>query len=202
MGAEQIIAVELNTELTHSSFNNRPNITIISPSSDIGEFMNFDRKMLDYRIKLGYYDTLKTFGKYHGFKYIFRHSQINHDLIFSFYLNILRKESDLNRKYIRKMISNNEVTPITSYLLNRTNKANLELDDYYYLGLEVLMELFDYDILIIYSAIRVINDINHQFLDEFVNSEIDFEKQVSKKPINILKKKIQGVDSFVFISSI
>ena len=47
------------------------NIQIIRPSRPLGGFLDFDRKTLDWRIRLGYLDTLKAFHQLHGHRFAF-----------------------------------------------------------------------------------------------------------------------------------
>lgn len=52
MGADKIIAIELNQDATHDYFLDRPDIIFIRPSYDLGGFLDFGREILDWRIKL------------------------------------------------------------------------------------------------------------------------------------------------------
>lgn len=63
-GADEIIAVELShDEPTHPEYQNRKNIICISPSEPLGNFLNFDRKLIDRNIELGYRDTMHKLKK-------------------------------------------------------------------------------------------------------------------------------------------
>lgn len=85
MKADKIIAIELSREITHDHFNNRPYIKLIRPSYDLGGFLDFNRELLDWRIKLGYYDTLKAFNKLIGYRFIFYNCDIDINILNKFY---------------------------------------------------------------------------------------------------------------------
>ncbi|WRK51931.1 hypothetical protein SD457_15555 [Coprobacillaceae bacterium CR2/5/TPMF4] len=119
MGAEKIIAIELKREPTHLHFTNRPNITFIRPSYDLGGFLDFNRNILDWRIKLGYYDTLKTFKKIDGYLYNFKKSYPNKNIIKKLYQLILNYEDSINKSIVTKTI-NSSSTPLTD-LLKKTS---------------------------------------------------------------------------------
>lgn len=66
MGAEEVIAVDLHTSPSHPNYVNKPYVTYITPSRPLGTILNFDRKVLDDNVRLGYYDTMKAFGRMAG----------------------------------------------------------------------------------------------------------------------------------------
>ena len=67
MGATEIIAVELNVKtFTHEEYTHRPNIKYIAPLNDNGGFLDFDGDVLAHRQLMGYYDTMKAYGRYLG----------------------------------------------------------------------------------------------------------------------------------------
>jgi len=67
---DKIIAVEMKSIGLKQKIKEKGlDITYISPSEDIGKILNFDAAISKRNIKMGYFDTLKTFGKCKGIKY-------------------------------------------------------------------------------------------------------------------------------------
>lgn len=66
MGADEVIAVDLHTSPSHPNYVNKPYVTYIMPSRSLGTMLNFERQTLDDNIQLGYFDTMKVFGRMKG----------------------------------------------------------------------------------------------------------------------------------------
>lgn len=173
MGATKILAIELNQELTHKHFNNRENIQIIRPSRPLGGFLDFDRETLDWRIRLGYLDTLKAFHQLNGYRFAFYHDSINMKLAQKFHDRILQYEMENN--YHTYNIS--EETPLYDLLKADTYVKKIKLADYLILGLELFMETYKYQSDCLYHIDDIINDI----------LKIKINKDEFKK-LNMIKK--------------
>lgn len=115
MKADKIIAIELSKEANHEYYVDRPYITLIRPSYDLGGFLDFNRNLLDWRIKLGYYDTLKTFNKLMGYRFNFHHASIDIEILNRFYWSIINFEDAINKSIINKSIFNSN-RPLTDLL--------------------------------------------------------------------------------------
>ncbi len=103
MGADEIIMIDLNhKKIIHPEYLNRPNITAIIPTQELGNFLDFDRKHLDYNFNMGYYDTLKAFKKYDGFVYTIKKRRKKSN---QFYRIILDAESHLNQHLIKRKVN-------------------------------------------------------------------------------------------------
>ena len=165
MGADKIIAIELNQEATHEYFLNRPDITFIRPSHHLGGFLDFDRNILDQRIRLGYYDTLKTFKKLKGYRYSFNGSGGN-VYINDFYYSILKYEDSINHTLTNRATGNDN-TPLTDLLKKDTYISILDKEDYFISGLELMMEKYNYDYYDVYDINQVIDEIKTKFLDSY-----------------------------------
>lgn len=182
MGAHRIIAIELGTDITHTYFQHRPNITLIKPSQDLGGFLDFSREILDFRITLGYFDTLKTFNELKGFKYTFEFDEIDIKQQFFFYQLILKYENSINRSH-----SMSSDTPVTTKLLEMTYKHTLNLEDYLVLGLETVMKLHDYSYLEIYHYQEVSKKLYQDFVTSYKNSSVYTRGFSLKKYTEIFK---------------
>lgn len=69
LGAEQVIAIALNPE-SHP-FSHHPLVKNIYPLQSLGGMLDFDKMSIEENLELGYFDTLKAFGKLQGFTYSF-----------------------------------------------------------------------------------------------------------------------------------
>ncbi|MBO7703324.1 MAG: patatin-like phospholipase family protein [Solobacterium sp.] len=75
-GADEIIAIDLRSEPQHPNYFNRSGITYIFPHHETKSFLSFDRSTMDRLETLGYYDTMKTFGMFDGFRYTFEKTEL------------------------------------------------------------------------------------------------------------------------------
>ena len=93
MGADEIIAVDLNAPGLKKSPKKKVKITYIKPRNKLTNFLNFYEKGTESNMKFGYNDTMKTFGKFEGNKYTFRKNQLekNRLLYQETYLHVLNK---------------------------------------------------------------------------------------------------------------
>lgn len=185
MGADEIIAIELNQQVTHSYYQDRPNITIITPSRSLGDFLDFDNASCNYRMRTGYNDIMKKYGKYHGFLYTFNPPLVNVKKQKVIYKHILRVENNYNRKYLKKMFKTNAAIPISNYLKHRNLSTHLNLADYYYLSLETLMTLLDYPIDAIYDPRVVVKEI----VNEFKTYLVDYQSNDDKHLLSLQRLK-------------
>lgn len=73
LGATEIIAVDLRAIGFKKNIKNKAvDITYIVPRNKIGSFLVFDKNQAKKSIKLGYNDTMKTFGKLEGNYFTFK----------------------------------------------------------------------------------------------------------------------------------
>ena len=173
MGATDIIAIELNQEPTHSYLLSRENIRFIRPSRPLGGFLDFNRDILDWRIRLGYLDTMKSFYRLKGYQFAFRDERIDLKIAKRFHHAILKYEMENNHHTFN--IDDN--TPLLKVLLDNTYLDHLELEDYFIRGLELYMEHHHYQNDKLYRFEDIVHDIvNLEFNDE------DF------RHLNLLKK--------------
>ena len=71
LGADRVVAIDLSYDNRHEGYYQHPLVTYIRPTKDLGAFLNFDRDAIDFSYNLGYFDTMKVYGKYLGNKYTF-----------------------------------------------------------------------------------------------------------------------------------
>lgn len=155
MGAQKIIAIELNQDPTHQYLLHRENITFIRPSKPLGGFLDFNRELLDQRIRLGYLDTLKTFKQLKGYRFTFYNEEITQEIALSFHNQILIYEDHYNHH----LLTIDNETPLIDLLKENTYLDVLQLEDYFILGLELYLEEHNYDDLKVYHFNDVIQEI-------------------------------------------
>ena len=81
MGAEEIIAVDLNSFGAKKKVSNKNiKITYIKPTKPIGNFLIFDGDIAKIAIKHGYNDTMKILGNFEGEEYTFKPNHIEFNL--------------------------------------------------------------------------------------------------------------------------
>ncbi len=96
MGATEIIAVDLRAIGRKKTIKDKSvDIIYITPRNKIGSFLVFDKNQAKKSIKLGYNDTMKTFGKLEGNIFTFR----KYDLIKNYNKYINNYETKLNNLF-------------------------------------------------------------------------------------------------------
>lgn len=176
MGADQVIAVDLFSNPTHSHYQNSPLVRYIKPNFDLSPMLEFDLDLLNRNRSLGYLDTLKSFEKLSGYKFSFKRDNDFESPVFA--KNIASFESLIPSKRVlaKKIIA----YPLSSCLKEHT-LCKLSLHDFSIRGLEIILEKLDYDPTVTYE----INDINRELSSVFSNKtefkSTDILKVLSKK---------------------
>lgn len=186
MKADKIVAIELGQEATHPHLYNRENIQFIRPSRPLGGFLDFDRELMDWRIRLGYLDTLKTFGKLMGYRFAFRLGDINMKVAKAFHDRILYYEMKSNYH----TFNIDEHTPLLDKLIENTYLDKMKLADYYILGLELFMETYQYQSDQLYSFDEIIDDIKAIQIDEDDFRNLNFLKKSGEILKDLTNKQI------------
>ncbi|MFR5747419.1 MAG: patatin-like phospholipase family protein [Thomasclavelia spiroformis] len=195
MKADKIIAIELSREITHDHFNNRPYIKLIRPSYDLGGFLDFNRELLDWRIKLGYYDTLKAFNKLIGYRFIFYNCDIDINILNKFYWSVISFEAALNKNIINKTLFSSNL-PLTDLLKADTYLDNLNLKDYFIRGIEITMEYFHFQSDLVYDFNKTYLEISNIFLKKYYSNYTRKNnlKNISIKEIFSSIKKLTSLE--------
>lgn len=85
MGAEEIIAIDLNTiSLAKKTKNKEIKIKYIKPRNKMGSFFAFDSELSKRSMRLGYNDTMKDYGRLEGNEYTFKRYHLMFNLWFNF----------------------------------------------------------------------------------------------------------------------
>lgn len=189
MGADEVVAVELHTKMTHEHYDQRPNIKTIIPSHELGNFLDFDRKTLDQRIMLGYLDTMKAYNKLYGYRYAFKkNAQIDGTF---FYHSILRIEDVISRMKSTKLLKQN--CPLTACLMKYCTNKTPSINDYLILAFENVLEYYEYPYDIIYDYQDTAQALYKQFIELY--QEDNDHTLFSNKSMNYLHDKIKQFTS-------
>ncbi|MGI6773297.1 MAG: patatin-like phospholipase family protein [Clostridiales bacterium] len=155
LGAEEVVAIDLNTVSAHEAYAVNPFVKLIKPSRDLGAFMDFDREKLDANIRLGYNDTMKAFGKYYGNVYTFMGSpetlsqidRLSRDFTYQ-----LTKAETYTLKEKQRLFQRNAVNaPCTRRLTEYSGKASPEMRDFLIAAIEITAKQLLYPDDLLYS---------------------------------------------------
>lgn len=70
-GAEEIIAIDIHTQSVHPEYTGMPFLTLVHPLHELCGFLDFNPEQLRRARLMGYYDTLKVYGRLDGIRYTF-----------------------------------------------------------------------------------------------------------------------------------
>lgn len=146
MGADEVLAVDLHTTPSHPNYVNKPYITYIKPSRSLGTMLNFERQILDDNIQLGYFDTLKVFGKMKGKCYhIYMEglSKYQQEII-AFTTKVARTESYLTEGTFNRFVKPGDngrlCRTIEEYIADQSSRYTRE--DYFIAAAEICGSIF------------------------------------------------------------
>lgn len=71
LGAEEVFAVDIGTEICHKEYLYHPLVKYMYPSIELGPFMSFEYDVIMRNMRTGYLDACKFLGKLYGKKYTF-----------------------------------------------------------------------------------------------------------------------------------
>lgn len=136
MGADEVIAVDLNPNPSHPEYLNKPFVTYIYPGRSLGTMMNFERDVLDGNILAGYQDAMKVFGEMTGFVYSFERAGLEkyERQIQRYVSRILRMEE---REEPGMFMKQSRILRICAALEEHTHGKALTREDYFIRGAEL-----------------------------------------------------------------
>ena len=149
-GATEIVVIDLNAIGKTNTYINMPaKITYISSRHDLGGLLMFDENKSLKNIKLGYYDTMKTFNLLEGDLYTFKRKS-----------NILssKYEDRMNYNYNKIFSGLPDVSPFEKIAQNsikeyleKYNRELFTINSNVLTSLEFAANIFDIDMLNVYS---------------------------------------------------
>jgi len=187
MGADSVVAVDLNHNAAHPAYTKHPLVKYIKPSRDLGGFLRYNREALDRLIELGYNDTKKAFGHYYGKKYTFYTPDTARlrEMAESFVRDITYYEVSGN--YSGALRSRPLVNAQCTALITGEFAAEPNAEEYFLSALEKTMELFDFDDSKVYSMKEVFARLREE------SSEAAEGRRISVSRLTNLLKKRLGV---------
>ncbi len=192
LGAREVYAIDLNPNITHKCYLNRPFIHYIYPKWDLGSFLYFDINHLRRNRILGYYDVMKHFGVYDGYRYIINkgYDKVN---VSRYALIILNDFSFMKYNKLKNYIKKRDYKDIFCYL-NKHISRQVADSDYYIKCVEEVAVIYGVDYTKVYELEELISlifeKINQHICDIDINKEV-LELNDSKKRdyINEFDKK-------------
>ncbi|MDD3392687.1 MAG: patatin-like phospholipase family protein [Bacilli bacterium] len=183
MGAEEIIAVDLNTiGIKQRIKTDNVKITYISPRNKLGSFLVFDHLVAARNIKYGYNDTMKVFKRLDGDKFTFKRNHLKRNFDKYFYKLVQKTEDILeNNKTAEKILLISNYKYLLNYDLVKSFKIVNEIIEY-------TGDVFEIDNTNIYN----INKFNNLLLDKIGDINVnhyDIEQNLNDNKINIFDKK-------------
>lgn len=182
MGADEIIAVDLNAPGLKKSPKKKVKITYIKPRNKLTNFLNFYEKGTESNMKFGYNDTMKNFGKFEGNKYTFRKNQLekNRLLYQETYLHVLNKIL----KY-KKVIKSFEELINTSITIESETKDEI-FEKLMLKIMESTAQSFKLDETRVYTH-HSFNKLLQIELKKYLKDEIETNEPCKKKEIELYK---------------
>lgn len=178
MGANEIIAVDLEAIGVKKLPKKDVKITYISPNNKLSSFLVFDKNIARTNIKYGYNDTLKVFGKLEGKQYSFKKGNLknNYQKYNSNFIKIAKIIYEIGSKepnVVDKIVTHNVVKKIAT-------SKDREIYKTFNQSLEYLGKIFKIDDSNIYSCKKF----NNLLTNEIINMD--------KVDIKVIEKKIKN----------
>ncbi len=144
MGAEDIIAVDLHTTPQHPNYAKRPFVKTILPTHDLGGILDFDKTLMKRNTSLGYWDTLKAFGKLKGRKYYFTPESVDahQEATERFCRLVAIGESLMMRRKNGKVSKAGDIYRMFHLFEEAADGKTPEREDYFLCAAEVCGEIF------------------------------------------------------------
>lgn len=189
LGADEVIAVDLDDKPIHKQFVNKPNILYIRPSFSLGSFLDFDPKHITQNILLGYFDTMKAFKKLDGVRYTFYPLSEVPDMFNSFYLKLLIFDHKLSKS---ALVSDEDA--VSTRLCRNNNRSYLTIKEMNYALMDDIMSIIQMSPYELYKTDDVIMNIHKEFEAPF-NSNYEVLPELNVKELvsaltNLSKKDI------------
>lgn len=143
MGAQEVIAVDLHETPVHPRYINCPFVKYIKPFRKLGKVLDFDERILNSNLELGYYDALKVLGKCCGFEYTYLKKSFAayDDAANRFVSMIAYEEAGIARGNYRMLYKLSDRRPLCSVIESSLEPGRHDRMDYFIRGAEVCGEI-------------------------------------------------------------
>ena len=156
-GVDEVVAVELHPYHSHPEYARMPWLITVKPLHDLGGFLDFDSNLLRRSRLLGYYDTMKKWGRLEGFLYSFR--RVGDLSAAERARRYMRRLTAFDGEFIRRGASNLGQpvnAPLLAALERECEGRALEWKDVWLRGLELCAEAMGFRVDAVYEADTVI----------------------------------------------
>lgn len=145
MGADEVVAVDLQNNPQHPNYVNKPYVKYIAPARSLGTMMNFERSVMDANRRLGYYDTLKAYGKIVGFGQLFYQEDLDchREEICRFVSRVGQTECYLTEGTFKKFVKPGDSKRLCGNIEDRIPKDTYTRQDYFLGAAEICGEIFE-----------------------------------------------------------
>lgn len=211
MGADEVIAVDLQTTPKHRAYASRPYITYIKPSRKLGTMMNFDHALLMENARMGYRDAQKALGACYGYSYTFRAEEMwkHQNAMNRFRHYMAGMDLCLTDELPAKVFGDKgDFNRIHSLLAARTGKKTMNALEYFVAAGELCAEIFRLDYRPIYRmedfAKELENRIKDIHLAAFADKVIGNDISLLVKNLTEMKwkKKTQGITAAIYYAAL
>lgn len=183
-GAHEVIAVDLNYNITHKEYLNKPFVRYIHPSWNLGGFFNFTKEAVEKNMTLGYNDAMKSYKKYLGYRYTFYKEEDINFISKKFMVVLANVYKDFKKSRIKSLYK--EDISLYQILENHTY-TSLSYEDYYIRAVEEVMEYLNFDYLKVYRLSELPKLIQKKFSETNAKSKDLLDNYAKQK--TALKKR-------------
>lgn len=174
LGALDLVVIDLNPNITHKEFINKPYIKYIHPTRSLGSFILFDRRVIENNMRLGYLDTMKSYSKYDGYLYTFYKNEEQIKGLRDYVMSLASYCATSRRLGYKTLIKPESEGDIFQILEKCTDFKALSDYEYFLRSLEELANLFNLDYLHIYDIKEMISILLDSLLEvELVEDLLD-----------------------------
>lgn len=178
MGAEEVIAIDLRAiGIKRKVKDKNVKIIYIKPRNNLGFFLSFRKELARRGMRLGFNDTMKTFGKLDGNKFTFEHKSLekNYKKYKKSYLNALNNILTSDNKVLN---------PLLKISLYKNDIKENEFNNI----IEFLGKIFNFDDSFIYDINKYNRLLIHNLNKIIYLDNKELERQIKSKK-NILDSR-------------
>ncbi len=199
LGAQEVVAIDLNMEATHKEYTNTRFVRYIKPTHNLGTFMQFDHDTIMNNMTLGYLDTMKSYKRFEGYRYTLKFEELPFDesklvdkllLVYSYCQRNLIKN-------VKKSYQGSVLDYLSEYTVKRLTKKEFAIR-----AIEVFAELMSVDYFKVYSPKELIDKsleaLNKTSLKRTILDKFESQKTYEKK--RALIEKVNDIELLRYLS--
>ncbi len=182
LGANEIVAIDLNMEPTHKEYTNTRFVRYIKPTHNLGTFMQFDHETIMNNMMLGYLDTMKSYKRFEGYRYTLKFEDLPFDetKLIDRYIEVYAYCSRNLIKNVKKAYQGSVLDYLEEYTIKRLTKKEFSIR-----AIEVFAELMNINYFKVYSPKELIdealNELNKSTLSRKLLEKLPEQKTYEKK---------------------